>query len=518
MVKMNEKMRVPLNLRLGICAMVLLLSGAALYALYPRFVSQIHYLLAREYHKDVHLGLASHHYKKAGSYQPRNAIIWKKLAEAQLSMGKKKKVANEALFHTLKAKDSYLRASQHNPLDAETYYGIASAEVALRQIYKHLHPEENSNPYQPLPFFEKAIHLRPNCIPYHYAMARYLYLQDNDEAFLRIIRSLARMYPPVYSYLKKEPLWSPSTKEAVKHGVLEAIRQRILLGSAHMTMFSILAEDKEWPEAIVHYKKALELKKGEISGRDYITLGRLYLHNRQVKDAEINFIKGLYMSEPIEKALKAVSRIYRDSGYLDDFFSFYQEIRQRFIFSPDMHVISAQHMIDLKQYRKAQRILKSLNGETPTASAYYWLARIAELEKDWDSMELAIQKATVLDPSNINYRKVFLGLLKRLGKHATAEREIGLMIQYSDKPSPRLFDERAILRWEREDYLGAAEDWKSAVLLNPKQDSFYANIAEAYIKLGDLHKAIEYYQKAMMLNPGNSGYAEKYKMLKGQRL
>ena len=58
-------------------------------------------------------------------------------------------------------------------------------------------------------------------------------------------------------------------------------------------------------------------------------------------------------------------------------------------------------------------------------------------------MELNIQKATVLDPSNMNYRQMFYGLLKRLGKHETAEREIDLMIQNSENPSPRLFDERA---------------------------------------------------------------------------
>jgi tetratricopeptide (TPR) repeat protein len=41
-------------------------------------------------------------------------------------------------------------------------------------------------------------------------------------------------------------------------------------------------------------------------------------------------------------------------------------------------------------------------------------------------------------------------------------------------------------------------------------------VAEAYINLGNLHLAIEYYQKAMMLNPGNHGYVEKYNTLRGK--
>ena len=66
----------------------------------------------------------------------------------------------------------------------------------------------------------------------------------------------------------------------------------------------------------------------------------------------------------------------------------------------------------------------------------------------------------------------------------------------------------------RKDYLGAIEDWKEAIRLSPKQASFYAYIAEAYIKLGDLPLSLEYYQKATMLSPGNHGYAKIYQKLK----
>ncbi len=110
-----------------------------------------------------------------------------------------------------------------------------------------------------------------------------------------------------------------------------------------------------------------------------------------------------------------------------------------FLLSPKMQITSARYLIDMKQYRRAQRILKDLNKQNPDAQAYYWLARISEIEKDFDAMELQIQKATVLDPSNMNYRQMFYGLLRRLGKLDTAEREIGLMIQNSDTPSPAAF-------------------------------------------------------------------------------
>ena len=81
---------------------------------------------------------------------------------------------------------------------------------------------------------------------------------------------------------------------------------------------------------------------------------------------------------------------------------------------------------------------------------------------------------------------------------------------------PRLFDERAKLRVKRKDYSGAVKDWKAAIDLAPKQAAYYANIAEAYIKLGKLSPALEYYREAIKLNPGNKDYAGKYKKLKGE--
>ena len=256
--------------------------------------------------------------------------------------------------------------------------------------------------------------------------------------------------------------------------------------------------------------------KSNISEKNYITLGRLYLQNNQPEEAKISFIKGLRLSTSMVEAFANITRMYKDGNRIDDYDVFYREVNERFVSSPKLHIISARYHIDLKQYISAKRILMDLNRETPTAEAYYWLARIAEREKDPDQVELNIQKATVLEPSNMNYRRMFYGLLKQLGKYKTAEREIGLMIQYSDTPSPRLFDERAKLRVKCQDYTGAVADWEAAIRLDPKQAAYHANIAEAYIQLGELSPAREYYREALKLNPGNKGYAGKYKKLKGK--
>lgn len=356
-------------LRYATCGFVLILSIAAFHTLYLRLISQIYYTKARKFQKDGSLGLAVNNYNKAADYQPRDANIWQKLAEAQLNMGYKKS-PREALLYTLKAKDLYLRAGRYNPLDAETAYGLARTESRLEQIYQRLKPEEKNNPYDALPYFERAIRLRPNSITFHYAMARYLFRHGKDKALFQIVRSTARIYPSAYTFLKKERLWSAPVKEAVQLGLMDAIKQGLSPESAHKVMSSMLAEDKEWGRSIVHYQKALEFNEDNISERDYITLGRLYLKNNQPEEAKISFIKGLNLSTPIENAFENISRIYKDDKHIDDYDVFCREVNERFVFSSKMHIISARYHIDLKQYSSAKRILMDLNRETPTAETY----------------------------------------------------------------------------------------------------------------------------------------------------
>jgi tetratricopeptide (TPR) repeat protein len=201
---------------------------------------------------------------------------------------------------------------------------------------------------------------------------------------------------------------------------------------------------------------------------------------------------------------------------MEELYRFYQHVSRRFILSYQIDILLARCLIDLNRYNKACQILIDLNQKEPTAEAYYWLARIAQIEKDWDAMELAIQKATVLEPKNSHYHFLFSRLLKQIKKLERAEKEAGLAIKHSAKPSPWLFNHRAWIRWAKRDYLGAARDWRLAIRLSPKKASFYAQIAEAYRMLGDWPLAISYYKKALKLDPKNRRYGKRYRELKNE--
>ena len=305
-------------------------------------------------------------------------------------------------------------------------------------------------------------------------------------------------------------------EEAVKQGLEQAIEQDISLRNAHRAMSYIAAEDKDWEAAIRHYNQVLQYRTFENSTYDYFRLGSLYLKSEEQEKVEANFIKGLDRSRSRDKDLEWIYGQYRKENKLEGFTQFFLQVSNHFISTAAMEILHARAFIDLKEYDQAKEVLLTVNKRSPEAVAYYWLSHIAELEKEWDIMDLAIQKATVLDPENSEYHYKFSRVLNRLKKYERAEKEASLAIKYRSKnPTSGFFNYRAGIRWTMKDYEGAAKDWKSAISLKPDHAAFYAQAGEAYAKLAYWPMAEEHYQKAMELAPNNKRYRDRYNAVKG---
>jgi tetratricopeptide (TPR) repeat protein len=244
-----------------IATLILFLFMLASYPLVLRLISQIYYQKAVNYARDGNYLPAIKDLEKAIHFQADNPLIWKRLGEAYHNLGKLQSVKElgEA-YHNLgklqsvkegfaiaeKAKEAYLKASDLNPLDTEAAFALAREETRLKYLYPFLYPYHDHNPYYALPYFQKAIRLRPNGIEFHYAFAAYLYYHKKDKEFLEVIRELARICPLVYNRLKKEEFWAPSVREAVKRGVEKAVDEGIDPRNTHTILSSLLAEEKDW--------------------------------------------------------------------------------------------------------------------------------------------------------------------------------------------------------------------------------------------------------------------------------
>jgi len=496
--------------RLAICAFMLLASAFAFYFLSLRLVSQMYCHKAEAYARQGYYGLAARLLQTAISYQPTDADLWRELGEIYCRLGERPATAEAAFLQTIRSRDAYLRAREINPLDAGAAYGLARTESHLDDLHHRVNPGEADDPYDPMPHFAEAIRLSPNDVRAYYGLARYLHRRQRTDELLETVRKMGCIYPLSYPSVTQEAFWGPPVKDAFRSGLEDAVREGISLRAAHEALSSLLAEDANWTEAIVHYRQALESQGGRNVAKDLFHLGRLYLKNGQLAEAENAFAKGMQLSRNVEKDLSGLYRLYQREGHSKDILSLHREVGRRFSLSPQTDILLARALMDLKQFREARQILETLNRSRPSAETYYWLARVSEMEQDWDGMELAIQKATVLDPANTRYHQVFVGLLKRLGKYLQAEDALSLAIEQSDTPSAILLSERARIRHLRKDHAAALRDWEAAIQHSRPRAGFYAEAAEVCVKLGESSQALNYYRKALALEPQNNRYAKRY--------
>ncbi|MFC1857294.1 tetratricopeptide repeat protein [Thermodesulfobacteriota bacterium] len=494
-------------------AIILVLFGITSYHLSLRLVSQIHYQRAVHHNRNERFAAAADHLEKAVRRGPQDFLIWKELGKSYHDMARSKPI-QEAFQLLIKSAQAYLTATRLNPLDAEAFYKLARETAVVEQLNDFVKPGPDQPEYDATPYYRQAIRLRPKGVLYHYGFARYLHQKGNDQELLEVVKNLTRTYPPAYGSLKKELFWSAEVKSAAIKGVQQAIAGGIFSGNANMLLSSALAEDKDWSGAILHYEKALSLQRQDNTPANFYHLGRLYLANGQTEKARTSFLQGLTRSTSRKKDIQHLYYVHRQLNAQEQFERFFQQVSDRFQLSNEVNITIALNLIDLKRYDQARRILAELNQEEPSAEAYYLLYRIARLQKDWDRMELAIQKATVHDPGNSGYHMMFSQVLVSLKKFKTAEDAAGRAIQHAAQPSAALYHHRAQIRWNLQNYGGAAGDWETAIGINPKSAHYHARAAEAYIRLGNIAPAETHYKQAADLNPKNRGYQKKYQELK----
>ena len=458
---------------------------------------------------------AVHQYEKATHGQPKDGRMWKALGEALHALSQEKPIG-EAFALETRAKAAFEKGTTLIPIDAEAYYGLARSTARLEQMHTLLEPHAPENPFRPLPHFHKAIELRPNGILYRYALARYLYRTGDIQGFRQAIQNLARTYPPTYFRLRKEPFWSEPVANAAQQGLYQAVEEGTLPRDAHMALSDLFERKGSHPEAIRHYTLALQESPSENRPSHYIHLGRLYLRNAQQSLAEQAFMRGLTEIEARANLLRRIFYAYKTQGRPESFIAFFELADQEVPFSLDARLVVARALIETKAYIEARSLLDRLNRRRPTAEAYYLLYMIAQNQKDLDRMELAIQKATVLDPRNSRYHYLFSRVLRREGKLEDAEKAATRAIDSAQKPSASMLHYRATLRQRLNDPTGALSDWQAAMALDPEKAAYHANAAEVLIQLARFDQALAHAAKAAALEPSNAKYKSRYEQLKKQ--
>ncbi|MBW2709419.1 MAG: tetratricopeptide repeat protein [Deltaproteobacteria bacterium] len=399
---------------LAIRALILMVFVFAFCFLIMRLISQLYYHKAVNHVREGYYLPAAEDLEKAIYFQPDDPVAWREIGRAYGSLADLYPAA-EAFPMAEKSKQACLKAVTLSPLDGQSAFGLAMAEARLESLYPRLHPDDRNNPYRPLPYFQQAIRLRPNSISYHYTLARYLYQKKQTGELPEVITTLTRIYPSIYNRLKKEAFWSPPLREAVKRGIEQAIEQKTDLRNAHSTLSSILIKEKDWAGAIAHLQKASEHQSFFNNSGHYSHLGRLFLENGQPREAKEAFIEALDRSDAPAKDLEGFFRTYEKMGFPGELPGFYEAVKNRFSVSGQMDMLFAKSLFHAGMVDQARRILNERNRKDPSAEAWYWLARIAEREKDGEALDY-YEKAVTLAPENKDYQKRYQALREKRSK------------------------------------------------------------------------------------------------------
>jgi tetratricopeptide (TPR) repeat protein len=488
-----------------------------MYYLSQCLIAQIHsFKAALLVQKKIYTD-AAYHLEQAVKHQNNNANLYLDLGDAYYFSANLNPTSRYAIPLLEAAKQAYEKGIRLNPLDSGNAFSMARNEFLLSWSYQQQYPDNKNIPYDPMPYFDRAINLRPNDIRIYYLMAAHYHHQHDKENLKHIVRKAAYVFPQSYAMLIKDIYWAEDLRPACKAGLEDALKsvtsgatQYYSPENIHYTLSAILTEDQDWAGALFHYQQALTYEQYNINSYHYARQGYLHLKNQAFDEAEKFFFKTLHNSLNRDGDLKTICHWYWAEKRLDEFVKFYQNVDRTILLSASGRITIAQNFIRFKQYEQAKEIVTTIASQSSEPEAYHILAQIAEAQKDWDAMELASQKAAFLDPDNSQYHYIFSRSLRNQNKLGRAEEAADMAIKYQQKSYPWYYHYRGSIRWQKADYQGALDDWTQAISLKSDYPGFYAHAAEACAKLEKWDDVIKYYSKALELDPENAAYKKRY--------
>jgi tetratricopeptide (TPR) repeat protein len=405
----------------------------------------------------------------------------------------------------VRAKSYLAKANEIESAHFINSYWLARTEETLEKTFPWLHPE-TQNPYNAEPYYQKALPLRPSGMIIRYAYIKYINDKGLNEKIPGLVRTLMRIHPRSYYPLKKESFFTDELIPHIEQGLNLALENQTLPRDAFKALSDIQLSRNDLQQAISYYNQFLEQKPNLNSFRDYIHMGRLYLKDSPHEISYEYFKKGLIAANHSEKSINWIYRVFKQENRHKDFLNFSGHLEEIGLGSQLLDIFAAKCWMDMGQPQFAKARLIQINARQPHAPAYYLLAKIAQKGKDWDQMEIAIQKATRLDPDNSGYYYLFSQALKYQKKYAHAEEIATKAIQHSPKENYGYFNNRAQIRWRLKKYIEAADDWEKAFSLKPDHSDFPYHIAMAYEREGQINEGLVFIKQAIALDTNKSKY------------
>lgn len=519
---MGNKVSPPLKLLLiGILSTLLLMCGSLVW---PRLLYQegITQLKLKNYEKAVA------YLKKAEQAMPESIAPWfaradlfriyTNFGEALYHLGagdwKEKGLSLSAYGLLVRSKYYLTQASAIEPAHYINAYWLSQTEQGLEKAHTWLYPKKR-NPFNADAYYQTALSLRPSGIRVRYAFLKYLHYKGQNSKIPELVQYMMEIHPPSYRLLKKESFYTQDLIPYVEKGLHLAVEHETLSRDALGALSDIYLNQTDFETAISYYRTLLAYKPAVNLSADYIHMAGLYLKARQTEKSYEYFEQALLESTNTPSTIHHIYNIFKREKRFSEFIGLYIHLQAKGMETQPLEMALATNWMEMGNPSLARSRLTRINTAQPHAPAYYFLAIIAQKEKNWDEMETSIQKATRLDPSNPDYHYLFSQALYNQKKYTPAEAAATKAIQQAPKENPWYFNQRAWIRWGQKKYGQAAADWEKAFAIKPDTSDFLYRIALAREQEGKFKQALAYIQKAIALNPDNPKYKELLKRLEG---
>ena len=423
-----------------------------------------------------------------------------KIAEGDMALkkGQSSRRIADFLNNMEKAEQFFRGAVTIEPRSIDGYTGLARATGALEKMY----PFAKKEPYpkKALPLFHHLLALMPVNLYSHSLFTRYLYSMKMDVELKKIVFESITLYPPIVKQLRTQPFYKRSMDTMIEKALFSAVNKGIYVGSAYQMLSYLATLGGDSKKAVEFYRQSLQIAVHKDLSADYLSLGRLYLKDGQFKQCEISYCKALENGDR-SAYMEVIWHHYKTEKKYVNFLQFLDMAGEKYRLSDVVEIVRAKCLIAMGRPAIAKIHLLKISSPDYQAEGLYLQSKIAELQKDWDTMELRSQRATVLDPDNAGYHYLFSRALRYQKKWKQAELEASRALTHAQRKNPWLYNHRAWLRWSQNDLAGALDDWKRAAEISPDISRFHYNMALVYEKRGDIPAALKQLRKALAVQP-----------------
>ncbi|MEW5724197.1 MAG: tetratricopeptide repeat protein [Thermodesulfobacteriota bacterium] len=395
---------------------------------------------------------------------------------------------------------SYGKAAELNPREGTVWLKIANTSWWLSGF-----PGREKEVRRVEPSFDRALSLDPANGMFLYGLVNYYLSSGQIEESRPFVQRLAATYPSSHGYLRRKPEW-PQVEENFKIGLLASADNVLVDRECLMLLSHLAAQAGDYAQA-ASYLETLTARFGDQADpQALINLGRHYAKMGEPDKAVAALVQGISESPEPLAAFNGLLYWFRQEQALDLYVLVAEKAAARdYYLRKNLSLIRGKAAYFQGDFEKAKAALGKAHQEQENAEALGYLARIALMEKDWDTAELAGQRATVLEPDNVIYYHLFAESLLKQGKYRDGLEPILEAIRRSRTPQAFLYNTKGWLHFGLGDLGQAIDAWKVAAYIEPQSAAYPRQIAQAYLKMNDLNTAESYLLEARQLKPEDQG-------------